>query len=239
MSNRIDLELAALAAVEIQNRKYAADPWLWATQCVYTQDEASQKLRRFPFDKVYLKDVFQVLEEKNMIVLPKSRRMFISWALAIWALWRIRYHPYNAIYWQSLQESKAAYVIDSRIKFVEDNLEPVWRRTYTPTKTKTGLVGKIEFDDTHSFALGIAQGADQIRSFTPSVLICDEIEHQPEGHAAVTAALSTIEKNAKIILIGTSDGPGKPIASLCRDVGFYSFPRYYGKSAVSLNDSTN
>ena len=235
--SREQLELAALAAIELQNRKYADDPWLWATQQVRTQDEASQELRRFPFDKVYLKDLFWILENKNMIVVPKSRRMFVSWAMATWVTWRIWYHKYNAIFWQSLQESKAAYVVNDRIKFIEDNLEPVWRKEYEATKTKTGLVGKLTYKDTGSFVLAIPQGDDTIRSYTPSVLIMDESEHQPEGPAAIKAALSTVEKNAKIILVGTSDGPGHPIADICahEHVGFMSFPRFYGKSQVTVN----
>lgn len=217
---------------EVLNRLYSKDPWQWAVDCVHTQDEATQKLTPFPADKLYVRDLFCALDEEQRLVIPKSRRMFVSWAVATWVLHRIRFYPFNAVYWQSLDETKAAYVVDSRIKFMEDNLDPMFRRKYQAVKTKTGQVGKLIFDS--SFVLAIPQGDDKIRSFTPSILVCDEIEHQPEGPDAVKAALSTVEKDAKIILIGTSDGPGKPIAKICEGVGFYNYPKFFGKSQVSV-----
>ena len=50
----------------------------------------------------------------------------------------------------------------------------------------------------------------------------DECEHQDEAHAALTAAIPLIEgtKDAKLILIGTSNGPQGVLAGICREVGF-------------------
>jgi len=233
-TSREDLEEIARVALEIKARQWKDDPYLWAVECVRTQDEATQQLLPFPKDLTYVQDMFEVLQTESMIVFPKSRRMFVTWAVATWALHRIRFHRYNAIFWQSLQESKAAYVVDERMKFIEDTLDPMYQKEYLAIKTKTGAVGKLQYKESGSFVLAIPQGDDQIRSFTPSVLICDEIEHQPEGPAAIKAALSTVEKNAKIVLIGTSDGPGRPIAEICEGVGFTSFPKFYGSSMVSL-----
>jgi hypothetical protein len=238
----LDEEEAALShlvaiQLELKRREWSRNCWLWATECVYTKDEATQKKTPFPKDWLYVRDIFQVLDQEQMIVFPKSRRMFVSWAVATWVLHRIRFHDYYSIYWQSLQEAKAAYIVDERIKFMEDNLNPLFRIPYTAVKTKSGLVGKLIYNN--SYVLAIPQGDDQIRSFTPSALICDEIEHQPEGPEAITAALSTVEKDSKIVLIGTSDGPGKPIASICDEVGFYNFPKYFGKSLVSVKGEKN
>lgn len=233
---RSRLEEIARIALEIKTRQWMEDPYLWACDCVFTQDEASQQLLKFPSHIDYIKDMFDILESESRIVFPKSRRMFVSWAVAIWALHRIRFHKYNAVFWQSLQESKAAYIVDERMKFIEDALDPIYRKEYLAIKTKSGVVGKLQYKETGSFVLGIPQGDDQIRSFTPSVLVCDEIEHQPEGPAAIKAALSTVEKSSKIILIGTSDGPGKPIAEICDGINFSSFPKFYGRAAVAVSD---
>ncbi len=216
------LEIAARAAVELKSRQYADDPWLWATEQVKTKDEATQKLLPFP-DKEYVKDMFHCLNTESMIAIPKSRRMFASWGVSTWLLHRIRFHPYVAAYWQSLQESRAAFVVDQRMKFVEDNLPVIYRKEYTAIKTKSGLVGKLEFKDTGSSVFAIPQGDDQIRSYTPSILVMDECDFQPESYSALKGALATVEKNAKIILISTSDGPGKPLSDICREVGLVRF----------------
>jgi len=221
--DRNALERAALAALELKNRVYRDNPYLWAVERVRTKDEASQAKLPFP-DKPYIQDLFHALDTEQKIAVPKSRRMFASWGVATWVLHRIRYHSYSSVYWQSLQEAKSAFVVDERIKFIEDNLDPMYQKKYVSTKTKTGLVGKLAFPDTESYVLAIAQGGDQIRSFTPSVLVIDECEFQPESHDALKAALATVEKESKIILVSTSDGPGKPLATICKDIGFLRFP---------------
>ena len=80
----------------------------------------------------------------------------------------------------------------------------------------------MTYGRTGSYVVGMAQGADKIRSYTATKLIMDECEHQDEAHAALTAAIPLIEgtKDAKLILIGTSNGPQGVMAGLCRDVGF-------------------
>ena len=40
---------------------------------------------------------------------------------------------------------------------------------------------------------------------------------------ALTAAMATVEKSAKIILVSTSDGPGQPLADICKEVGLVRF----------------
>ena len=168
----------------------------------------------------YLRDICHALETERALVFPKSRRMMLTWVLATYVLWRIRFKPYNAIYWQSLTESKAAFVVDQRIKLMEDALNPLYRREYESLKTKTGLVGKMTFKATGSYVLAIPQGDDVIRSYTPSALIMDESDFQPEAHKALTAALPTLEKSSQIILITTSCGPGHPVADICKEAGF-------------------
>lgn len=208
---------------ELKDREYADSCWLWACEQVRTVDEATQSVRPWPQDKLYLQELFDIYETEQLIALPKSRRLMVSWSVALWATWRARFHPYNAIYVQSDKEEKSAYLIDQRCKFIEDNLAEPWGiRPYKPIRTKDGMVGRMTYTDTSSYIVGVAQGADKIRSFTASALIMDECEFQDEAHAALTAALALVEesKSVKLILISTSNGPGGVLAELCKDVGF-------------------
>lgn len=223
MTDREQLELAARAAVELKNRQYAADPLLWCMEQVQTQDEATQQLLRFPVDKVYLEDLFHVLQTKQMVAIPKSRRMFVSWAISMYFLHKIRFFPHWNVYWQSLTEEKAAYIVDQRCRLVEDHIDPLFQKPYKAIRTKTGSVGKLTFLESQSYMLAIPQGDDQIRSLTPSALVMDECDFQPEAHKALKAALSTVEKKSQIILVSTSDGPGLPLANICKDIGFLRF----------------
>jgi hypothetical protein len=218
--SREEEEIAALAAIELQNRAYKDDFWLWCIEQVYTSDEATQKTLPFPADKAYLKDLSYILQNIPKVAIPKSRRLFISWIVALYCQWRARFHPNNAIFFQSEKEEKSAYIIDKRICFVEKQISPFFQRPYDELKTKSGLVGRITYRDTGSYVWGVAQGDSQIRSYTPSILVMDECEFMSEGPQALAAALATVEKSAQIILISTSNGPGHPLASIAEGAGF-------------------
>lgn len=218
--DREALEYAALAAIELKNREYKESFWKWCVEQVKTSDEATQKELPFPSERGYLKDLAELLQNEQKIAIIKSRRMFVSWMLALYSQWRTRFYPHNAVFFQSETESKSAYIVDKRIKFVEEQISPLFRKAYDELRTKSGLVGRITYRETGSYVWAIAQGDSQIRSYTPSVLIMDECEFHAEGAQALAAALATVEKSAQIILISTSNGPGKPLANICKEVGF-------------------
>jgi phage FluMu gp28-like protein len=217
---REEMEEAALAAIELQNRAFREDFYLWCVMHVSTSDEATQRTLPFPADKAYLKDLAWILQHEPKVALPKSRRMFISWLVSLYCQWRARFHSNNAIFFQSETESKSAFIVDKRIKFVEDNLPLVYQKGYEELKTKSGLVGRITYKETGSYVWAIAQGDSQIRSYTPSILVMDEVEFHTEGPQALAAALATVEKSAQIILISTSNGPGHPLSNICEGAGF-------------------
>lgn len=209
------------ALVSSLDDHYATNIWDWACDEVVTLDEAMGQRTRWPRDKAYLRELLTIFEERNFIAVPKSRRMMVTWAAALWAVWRARYHSDQKIFIQSDTESKAAFVVDQRCAFIEDHLRtPGIIRRYSALRTSEGQIGKMVYQDTDSWIQAIAQGEEKIRGYTYSALISDEIEHQQEGHKALTAALPALEKDAKLIMIGTSNGPGGVLAQVCESVGF-------------------
>lgn len=206
---------------------YAAEPWRWICEQARTADEATQEIREWPSDKAYLKDLTEILSsDEKLIAIPKSRRMLVSWLCAAWVTHRARYFPHNAIFWQSQNETKAAYVLDKRCKFIEDNLVDVeLRREYTSTIVHGGLIGRLTYTRTGSHLWAVPQGGDVFRSFTPSVLVMDEADFQDDGHEALTAAIPLAEKNAKLILVTTSNGPRGVVAGICKEAGFVRYTR--------------
>jgi len=221
--------LADLTIGEVQSvlsaldKEYERNPWSWFTNELLTQDEATQAMLPWP-DKEYLKDLVWVLDHEKGVVIPKSRRMMVSWVCAAWSVYRARYQPHHAIFYQSETEEKSAYITDQRCCFIENNLrEPLLRRKYKPLRTHQGLIGRITYADTNSFIWAIPQGDDAIRSFTFSILIMDESEFQPEAEKALVSALPIWEKGAQMIILSTSNGPSGILAGICREVGFTKF----------------
>jgi hypothetical protein len=216
----VEIVLGELEKREKEER-YKADPWAWLCEQVWTVDEATQQMRRWPGEKRYLQELIGIFQEEKMIALPKSRRMMISWTISAWAVWNARYHPHHAVFLQSENEDKAAFLTDKRCSFIENTLnDKNLRRTYKPTKTAKGAIGRITYHDTGSYLYAIPQGDSVIRSYTPSIVVMDESEHQQEGREALVAALPLVEKGVQLILLGTSNGPNGVLAEICRGVGF-------------------
>jgi hypothetical protein len=209
--------------VDAYDERYALDPWAWASEVVVTQDEAAGTSLKFPSDRDYLHDLFDIIESESLIAIPKSRRVFVTWGVATYLTWRARYRKNQALFVQSETEDKAAFVVDKRCCFIEDNLPPALRRGYKAVRTIKGSVGQLTYDTTKSYIKGIAQGRDSLRAYTPTIVFMDEVEFMGEGRQSLISALPFAEKGAKIILVSTSNGSAGPLADIARSVGFVSY----------------
>jgi phage FluMu gp28-like protein len=215
-----------LTELAIDEQRYKADCWTWLVEQVVTIDEATKSERRWPAHLDYLHDFVDVLSDpdEHYIAVPKSRRMMVSWCLAAWCAHLARYHENVLVLWQSETEAKAAEAVDRRMVFIEDHLiEPVLRRPYKGQRTKDGLIGRLTYLPTGSRVIAVAQGADVFRFYTPSVVVLDEADFQDEGHDALVAAIPFGEKGGKVILVSSSNGPGRPVATICKGVGFVRY----------------
>lgn len=204
---------------------YKKDPWAWFMNEVNTRDEATQLMRPWP-DKEYLRELIHIILSEQLVAIPKSRRMMVSWTFAALAVYEARYFPHHAIFIQSETEDKAAFITDKRCSFIEDNLnEPLLRKSYKPIRTTKGAIGRITYDQTDSYIWAIPQGSSVIRTYTFSRLYMDESDFQAEGHDALSAALSIAEhgKSSKIVLVTTSDGPQGICADICRGADFVRY----------------
>lgn len=213
---------AAQVLLAAQEDEYRLDAWKWATEQVRTIDEASSSERSFP-DWEYLHDLFDALKTVKKLALPKSRRMFVSWAVSTFLLHRIRYWKNVAGFIQSETETKSAYLIDKRMKWIEDHLSPLYRRPYEATRGVGGMVTTMTYAGTGSYAKALAQGADAFRAYTPTFVFLDEIEFMERGHESFVAALPFAEKDCQIVLCSSSGGPHGVLADMARSAGFTRF----------------
>lgn len=220
--------LEIIAHKEKMDAIWSKDCWRWMCQMVMTKDESAvpgEDGNVFPWPQhfTYLRDVLAVLEKEPLVIIPKSRRMMISWLVATYFVWHARYHDNAALFWQSETEQKAAFIIDQRCKFIEENLRrKEFRQPIKTIKTKQGLVGRITYPN-DSYIWAVAQGGDILRAYTATKIMMDECEFQPESPDALRALLPLVEHGAQAILVSSSNGPIGVMAELCRDVGFTSW----------------
>jgi len=182
---------------------------------VQTKDEhdADQPIKPFPAKPhiTYLLDLWYE-KLKSIYFVAKSRQIMLTWLCCVYALWMAKAFSHRLIFLQSKKEEDAANLVfnggrtgknwdAARISFIEHHL-PWWLQDGGIEPA----YGKLLFPN-GSKIVGIPEGADMIRSYTPSLVISDEAAFQPEFGGAYTAMLPIAKQGGMLIAISSAN-PG-------------------------------
>lgn len=183
--------------------KWTNDPWQWILDCCWTIDEADAgKIKRFP-NKEYLAYIVKTWLIYNMLAVPKTRRMMLSWLMLALHLWAAIFHPNVAVFVQSKKADDSDFLIsEKRMKFIYDNL-PAWLKEEISCERKQY---QLTFGN-GSYVKAIGQGADQMRQYTASYIMLDEVAFWEQAAATWGSLKPTIDGGGKVVLI-SSAGPG-------------------------------
>ena len=187
--------------------KIINDPWEFATRCVYTRDQVDQinPCKAFPSHFEYLRLFFKIWQKERLVAVPKSRRMYMSWACITLHLWDAMWHQGRHIAFVSKKEDDANDLID-RALFILDNIpESVLPKALRPKHNAKFCM--IEFPEIDSKIQGFPQGADQLRTFTFSRVLGDECAFWKDAQKFYSASYPTIEGGGCMTLI-SSPAPG-------------------------------
>lgn len=186
-------------------RKYRDSAWDWAVDCVVTQDQADTKMpiKDFP-NKEYIKLFFDVWKNEPHLAVPKSRRMFLSWAtITLYTHDTIfnvgRHHGFVSKKEQDANDLllRSKFILDNMKKKLPSELIPKYKYRYC----------YLEFPDINSKIQAFPSGADQIRQHTLSGMLFDEMAFWPDAEETYGAVAPLLEKSARITLI-SSAAPG-------------------------------
>lgn len=196
------------ASSEVYDRleKIRNDPWEFLTKCVKTQDQVDKDnpIKPFPAHFTYLKYYVRLWQKQRKIAVPKSRRMFMSWCNIGLHIWDTMWHEGRATAFVCKKEDDSDELV-RRAKFILENLTDVLPKELIPRWEYKFC--KITFPELNSFIQGFPQGADQLRQFTFSAILGDEISFWPDAQLFYSAAYPTLEGGGKITLV-SSPGPG-------------------------------
>lgn len=194
----LDPELQQLQILACQR-----SPWYWLVNYVVTLDEhymdagAEVPYRRFP-PKVYLRSAAHLWFKERYTAWPKSRQMMMTWLFAALYYGDAIFLPGRLNFLQSKKEPDAVAVL-KRVKMIDRQL-----RTHAPW-----MAPRIVDDNETRLAFAndsriqaVPEGAHQIRSYTPTGLLMDEAQEQPEAEQAFEAALACCQR---ITIVGTAD----------------------------------
>lgn len=193
----------------------ASDPYHFLTHWAYTLDvhDPNNSIKTFP-EKEYIKILIDLWLKDNLLLVPKTRQMMISWIFTSLYLWDTQFHKGRLTFFQSKKADDADDLVQ-RAKFVWDHEPKFLRRYYSDGQLKTlvcnpqhngqAVYCKMNFPDINSEIRGIPEGGDVIRMHTASGILSDEMAFQPEAQAAYTAARPTISSKGRFTGVSTAE----------------------------------
>jgi len=156
-------------------------------------DDGPEKVKPMP-SKDYMVYLLYHIHTNQVVFVPKSRQIMATWLVCCYLWWDARFHPFEMNFVQSKKEEDAANLVfnkdimHSRIAFMESRL-PEWMRddkvSYSYGLMTYGNGSKI---------WGVPQGADIIRSYTPSIVFMDEAAFQVYAEDSYRAAKAAARK---------------------------------------------
>jgi hypothetical protein len=186
---------------------FRQDPWYFAIRCVFTKDEVDRKMptKAFPAHLDYLKLYFQLWQEVKFLAVPKSRRMFMTWANITLYLWDTVFHLGRNNAFVSKKEDDSDELV-KKAKFILDNIpEHEIPKDLLPRYKYTQC--KLEFASIDSIIRGFPSGADQLRQFTFSGILGDEVAFWDNAEQMYAASFPTLEGGGRMTLV-SSPAPG-------------------------------
>jgi hypothetical protein len=187
------------------------DPYWFLTNCVYTLDQVDSKnpIKLFP-QKDYLRFYINLWRKSNLIAVPKTRRMTMSWTNIALYLWDTMFHPGRFNAFVSKKEEHAKDLVE-KAEFIYRHLPGDVLPLDALPKIKDGKMKVkppvLEFAEIESKIQGFPMGQDQLRQFTFSGILGDESAFWPDAESFYSASKPTLDGGGRMTLI-SSPAPG-------------------------------
>lgn len=180
---------------------------------VRTLDESDpdMPIKPFPWEKEYIQLYVEIWLTNRLILVPKSRRMQMSWTNISLFVWDTIFHKGRKYAFVSKKEDDSDDLV-KRAKFIIENLdtsvvpkEIIPRHEYTFCNLKfPDIIGSIE---------GYPSGADQLRQYTFTGILGDEMAFWPNAEEMYAASFPTLQN--------TNGGGGRFVGISSAAPGFF------------------
>lgn len=172
----------------------------------------------------YLVVVFLYMLACDVLAVPKSRQMRLSWATTAFSVWHTMSGKDRHTIYQTKKEDDAFAMVSQghknpcagRMDFIIQHL-PTWFRDSHIVSGKGNQVGCLTFSPSQvdengylnpfqgSAINAIPQGAHQIRQYTPSLVVSDESAFQEEFENSMVACRPAVAGGGKVICVSSED----------------------------------
>jgi hypothetical protein len=212
------LAIRAAARLALEQRKattaYGAqgDPWAFVRDCVWTRDEATGMVRRYPPHE-YAELLVRRWQNTPILVIAKSRRMVVTWLFVAVNYWLARFTPLTKIAFMARKLGRTE---------TEGSAELVRRAHFIHRHTPASLpaveceysIGLLRFPN-GSEIVALGEGEEQARQHTFTSVLADEVSFWDHAFETWVALRPTIEGGGRITAV-SSAGPGF-FRDLCHD----------------------
>lgn len=178
--------------------------------CVITLDEhdkTGQPYKKIPYNWSYIPELVHTFKDNPWVLVWKSRQILATWTAMAYALWICMFHEGKKVAIQSKKADDADALIQ-RIKVIYDKL-PSWK-----PKAEFSYC-RVKFPTLGSDIYGIAQGPEQVRSYTFSCVISDEYGFQEKTQETFSAVKPIVDGGGQFIAI-TTPPREKNFAYICK-----------------------
>lgn len=184
---------------------YRQSAWRFASEAVYTLDQVDKTnpTKKYPTDDSekapYLKYIMEQIVNERLLAIVKHRRMIITWTACVVILWdaMLRLGRFNALISKKEEDSDE---LVRRCKFIYENI-PTDVMPYKPEMKYSYCA--LKFPELNSEIRGLAQGPDQLRQYTCSRIIADEMAFWPTARQTFVAMKPTLDGGGQVALIST------------------------------------
>ncbi len=182
------------------------DPWYFLKHCVRTQDnteqDQSKRIKSAPMHLDYITDIVTQWKKNNLLLVDKSRRMWMTWLFVSLHLHETFTKPYSNTFFRSQYFEDADDLVKKALFVYESIPEEIWPKSLRPSvKIKEG---QLYFPEVESYIYAVASGASKMRSRTSSSILFDEFAFQEDGREAYMAAKPTIQGGGRISIVSTN-----------------------------------
>lgn len=182
------------------------DPWEFL-KCVRTLDQVdrSTPIKAFPVDLEYLHLFSRIWLKERLVLVPKSRRMKFSWTCIALYTWDTMFHIGRHQAFVSKKEEDSDELV-KRAHFIMENLDTEKFPKELIPKYEY-VQNKLRFPELNSIIQGFPSGANQLRQYTFSGILADEMAFWEDAALMYANSYPTIEGGGRFTGI-SSVAPG-------------------------------
>lgn len=188
------------AKVADNMERWFHNPWAMIQDgVIFTLDQADilSPIKQFPADP-WLESITYYWLADKLTLLPKSRRLMISWLMVFLHLHLAMFNEGVNVFFVSDKEEKSDELVKRAefiIKYIPDDkiLKPRYKGSYC----------YLEFPGLNSSIQGVPMGADQLRQFTATAILADEFAFWGKARETYMASIPTIQGGGRFTAVSS------------------------------------